>query len=249
MQKFVSFQKKIVIDINCDLAEGGNEDAEIMPHISSCNIACGGHFGNRATIEEAVRLAKKHQVKVGAHPSYPDRENFGRQKMKMQSQNLQDSLLKQIQLVIDSCDKNDVDFHHIKAHGALYNAMENDTDLCELFFDVLQKIDRKVVVFISPKSKLKHYKSPEIIYWIEGFGDRTYQADLSLTKRSESDALLTNPKAVFKQILNQKEGFVRSQNNDKIEQKFDTICLHSDTPNALGILRFVIQNLEVSTNK
>lgn len=233
-----------MIDINCDLAEGRSEDAEIMPHISSCNIACGGHFGNRTTVEEAVILAKKHQVKVGAHPSYPDRKNFGREKMEMDPQKLQDSLLKQIKLVTDSCDKNNVNFHHIKAHGALYNAMENDTDLCELFFDVLRKIGRKVIVFISPKSKLRHYKSPDIIYWIEGFGDRTYQADLSLTKRSEKNALLTKPEAVFKQILNQKESFVRSQNNEKIEQKFDTICLHSDTPNAQDILMFVVRNLE-----
>ena len=194
-----------MIDINCDLAEGGNQDADIMPHISSCNIACGGHFGNMSTVEKAVQLAKKNKVKIGAHPSYPDFENFGRQKINISSQKLKDSLKEQIQLVINSCNKNKVNLHHIKAHGALYNAMENDDKLCQIFFEVLQEIDQKLIVFVSPKSKLEFIESPLIKYWIEGFGDRTYQVMISsLTSRSENDALLTKPEDVLNQILVQK---------------------------------------------
>lgn len=235
-----------MIDINCDLAEGGNQDADIMPHISSCNIACGGHFGNMSTVEKAVQLAKKNKVKIGAHPSYPDFENFGRQKINISSQKLKDSLKEQIQLVINSCNKNKVNLHHIKAHGALYNAMENDDKLCQIFFEVLQEIDQKLIVFVSPKSKLRVYKSSLIKYWIEGFGDRTYQDDLSLTSRSENDALLTKPEDVLNQILVQKRAYIVTQNNRKITHKFDTICLHSDTPNAFEIIKYISSNLETN---
>lgn len=238
--------KKIVIDINCDLAEGGNQDAEIMPHISSCNIACGGHFGNMSTVEKAVQFAKKNKVKIGAHPSYPDFKNFGRRKINISSQKLKDSLKEQIQFVINSCQKNNVNFHHIKAHGALYNAMENDEKLCQIFFEVLQEINKKIVVFVSPKSKLRAYKSPLIKYWIEGFGDRTYQDDLSLTLRSENDALLTKPEDVLNQILAQKRACIITQNDLKIAQNFDTICLHSDTPNALEIIKYISSNLKIN---
>ncbi|MGO2102334.1 MAG: 5-oxoprolinase subunit PxpA [Psychroflexus halocasei] len=235
-----------MIDINCDLAEGGNQDADIMPHISSCNIACGGHFGNMSTVEKAVQLAKKNKVKIGAHPSYPDFENFGRQKINISSQKLKDSLREQIQLVQNFCNKSKINLHHIKAHGALYNAMENDEKLCQVFFEVLQEIDQKLIVFVSPKSKLRAYKSSLIKYWIEGFGDRTYQDDLSLTPRSENDALLTKPEDVLNQVLVQKRAYIITQNNRKINQKFDTICLHSDTPNALEIIKYISSNLKIN---
>lgn len=231
------------MDINCDLAEGGKHDAEIMPYISSCNIACGGHFGNFLTVDKAVKLAKKNKVKIGAHPSYPDFKNFGRQKIKISLQKLRTSLINQIEMVLDSCEKNDVKFHHIKAHGALYNAMENDENICQIFFEILQKLNREIVVFVSPKSMLLEYESSHIKYWIEGFGDRTYQDDLSLTSRSEDGALLTNLDDVLEQVLNLKKGFVLTKNNLKIDQNFDTICLHSDTPNALEIIKYLSSNL------
>ncbi|MEX2350146.1 MAG: LamB/YcsF family protein, partial [Flavobacteriaceae bacterium] len=108
------------IDINADLGEGCGFDNRIMPLISSCNIACGGHFGDEDSITEALQLAKKHKVKVGAHPSYPDRENFGRKILKISKEKLKDSLLTQLRLIQSICDKNEIELNHVILHGALY---------------------------------------------------------------------------------------------------------------------------------
>ena len=117
---------KISIDINCDVGEGIDNEAQLMPCISSCNIACNAHAGSVAIIDEVIALAKKHNVKVGAHPSFPDRENFGRKVMQITDEELQESIESQIDLLIERAALQDVKLHHIKPHGALYNLIAKD---------------------------------------------------------------------------------------------------------------------------
>ena len=109
------------IDINADLGEGSPYDAILMPLISSCSIACGGHFGNEKTMRAAVQLAKKHKVKIGAHPSFPDMENFGRKVLPMTANELSESVFHQLNSFLSVCESEEVFVHHIKLHGALYN--------------------------------------------------------------------------------------------------------------------------------
>ena len=118
--------KRQTIDINCDLGEEIGNEAQLMPFLSSCNIACGGHAGNDEIIREVIKLAKEHKVRVGAHPSFPDRKNFGRKEMEISEPDLKNSLIEQIGLVKKECLDNGILMNHIKPHGALYNLCNID---------------------------------------------------------------------------------------------------------------------------
>ncbi|MFN2260943.1 MAG: LamB/YcsF family protein, partial [Psychroflexus sp.] len=150
------------IDLNCDLAEGGDFDAQIMPLISSCNIACGGHFGDFESVLKAVQLAKESNTKIGAHPSYPDFENFGRKSIKMPLTELKSNLHKQINLVQKACDKVGVELHHIKPHGALYNDLKINKNIAEIVFEVAKEREKKLVVFSSPNSEILNFEDENI---------------------------------------------------------------------------------------
>ena len=127
------------IDINCDLGEGIGNDAEIMPYINSCNIACGGHFGDLQTIKETILLAQKYAVKVGAHPSFPDKENFGRKLMTLSDNDLMDSISQQIKLFHQACNETGARMHHVKLHGALYNLAAKDSHIAELVIQAFKQ--------------------------------------------------------------------------------------------------------------
>ena len=135
----------IKIDLNADLGEHPNTDLDeqIMPFISSCNVACGGHIGDESSVRETVLLAKKFGVAVGAHPSYPDRENFGRKIIQIQPQQLADSIIEQISLVKRICLEEGVKLHHIKPHGALYNHAASDAFISKLILSTIKEVLKK----------------------------------------------------------------------------------------------------------
>lgn len=233
-----------VIDLNCDLGEGGLFDSDIMPLISSCNIACGGHAGNEATIAKTVELALAHQVNIGAHPSYPDKENFGRKHFPMDRERLKKSLQKQIEKVRKEVQKQSGLLHHIKPHGALYNELVKDKEKATLITDAIVEIDPSLILFVPPHSIIKTIAGQKLKIWVEGFADRSYEADFSLTPRSQPDAVLTNKKDVFKQVLNMvNKNKISLKNGTTIAQKFDTVCLHSDTENCVELLEYLNKQL------
>ena len=140
----------ITIDINCDLGEGGLYDHKLMPLITSCSIACGGHFGNIDTMNSAVVLAKQHQVKIGAHPSYPDHQNFGRVSFKnLPKQDLKDSLLNQLQTLNDIANFHNYPLTHIKPHGALYNDANVDEPIAKLIIETVQEFNSEIPIFLQ----------------------------------------------------------------------------------------------------
>lgn len=226
------------IDINCDLGEGGRFDADIMPLISSCNIACGGHYGDIKTVTQAVKLAKKNKVNIGAHPSYPDLDNFGRLTLEIPVEDLKQHLHKQIDLVEKACYKNDVQLHHIKPHGALYNDMRKSEVIANLILEVVKERKKDLILFSSPRVEFNSEIFNSIQLWMEGFADRTYQNDLSLVSRTEKGAVLNDPDLISDRVLAmiQKQE-VWSLSGEIVKHKFDTICVHSDTPNAFKILK------------
>lgn len=231
------------IDLNCDLAEGGNSDEGLMPLISSCNIACGGHYGTAETVKTAVQLALQNKVKIGAHPSYPDKPNFGRKTMKIDLVALKESLKEQILLVKKVVEDLGGNLHHIKPHGALYNEIKNDKEKAEVLIELILEVGQELALFVPPKSVVKEIAAKNgIKTFTEGFADRAYKNDLSLVSRTEKDAVLHEKEAVFEQVYTMvKEGKIYSKNGEKIAVNFDTICVHSDTPNSVEILRYLHQ--------
>lgn len=231
--------------LNVDLGEEIKPNLEIekavMPYIDACNIACSGHAGNEITMRESVLLAKKHKVIIGAHPSYPDRHNFGRVSMNISDEKLRISIIHQIYLLQKIAEKEDVRVHHVKMHGALYNDSANDKKLAELVVKAVKAHNSNCILFAPPKSILSdvaNLHNMKVHY--EVFGDRNYNDDLSLMNRSFNKALITNKLDlslhVRSMLYDQK---IISANSKSIEAKMDTICMHSDHDKAIENIKIV----------
>ncbi len=236
---------EIVVDINCDVAEGLGNEAELFPYITSCNIAAGGHAGDPREIRRVVRLALEHQVKIGAHPGYPDKENFGRKPLDMDPLLLGESIRWQVGNVADITKEEGGTLHHVKAHGALYNQLAQDEDLCQVFLEAIAPFGKRLKVYAPYNSTLEEaavaYGYPVVQ---EAFADRVYQADLSLRSRVHDDALLTDKKAVLGQLLPMlQEGVVVTQEGQRVPILAQTYCLHGDTPGAPEILAYLAEKL------
>ena len=143
------------MDINCDLGEGIGRDADLMPYLSSCNIACGGHAGDRETMLSTMRLAKEHDVRIGAHPSFEDRPNFGRKEMYVPPERLRSQLIHQIAELAALARLEDVDIHHVKPHGALYNMAARSSDLAKLIVNVLGFFNEDLVLYVPFGSQME----------------------------------------------------------------------------------------------
>ncbi len=232
------------IDLNADLGEHPNSDLDekIMPYISSCNIACGGHIGDAASVRNTVLLAKKYQVAVGAHPSYPDRENFGRKIIQIQPQQLADSISEQIELVQRICHEENVDLHHIKPHGALYNHAAADSFIAELILSVIKEVAPNVYWMGLANSKAEFVAQKHMHPFIsEGFADRKYEDDGSLRSRTKDGSVLKP-----QQVIDQVEELVinnRVLANDWLNLQVQSICLHGDTAGAVTLAKEIYEHL------
>lgn len=232
------------IDINCDMGEGGVFDAQIMPLISSCNIACGGHAGNLSTIIKTIELAQKYNVRIGAHPSYPDAKNFGRKAFNISNTQLKKTIKEQIERVNQEIKRRGIQLHHIKPHGALYNELKTSTEQSEIIIESIEEINPNLVLFVPPKSAILNMAKNRLKVQIEGFADRRYNSDLSLTSRSAPNAVLDDKHEVFNQVVNMVVNkTIHSTNGNELHQQFNTICVHSDTPNSLEILEYLNHQL------
>ena len=237
-----------MLNINCDLGEGLNNEHIIMPLINSCNIACGGHAGDNGSMIECVEISIKNNVKIGAHPSYPDKINFGRKKIDISPSELSYSIISQIESLEAIADSYGLELNHIKAHGALYNQMIIDAELSNFYLDTIKDFKNKCSLYIPYKSEIEKIalkKGFSIIY--EVFGDRNYNDDLSLVSRNNENALITDPESVVNHIKTIKETeTVKTINGNYKKIKFDTICIHSDTNNSIEILKKINQEFDES---
>ena len=237
-----------MLNINCDLGEGLNNEHIIMPLIDSCNIACGGHAGDNGSMIECVEISIKNNVKIGAHPSYPDKINFGRKKIDISPSELSYSIISQIESLETIADSYGLELNHIKAHGALYNQMIIDAELSNFYLDTIKDFKNKCSLYIPYKSEIEKIalkKGFSIIY--EAFGDRNYNDDLSLVSRNNENALITDPESVVNHIKTIKETeTVKTINGNYKKIKFDTICIHSDTNNSIEILKKINQEFDES---
>ena len=245
------------IDINCDVGEinqlytNGVYD-KLMDHVTSINIACGGHAGNKKLMRSMVQLAKRKNVNIGAHPSYPDKNNFGRKQMNIKNEDLLHSIVNQINKLQIIADKENVQLTHIKPHGALYNEAAKNSDVARLIGKAILKIQPKLdLYFLAEAPMINVLKEMGINIISESFADRAYEKDYSLRSRSLDNALITNPKTAAEQaflmIANEQ---IRTYDGTCIRIKTDTICIHSDTPNAIEIAKHVNNKLkQIKTNE
>ncbi|SKB38378.1 UPF0271 protein [Salegentibacter holothuriorum] len=228
------------IHINCDLGEGGDFDADLMPHISACNIACGGHAGNLDTMQQTIKLAVENNVEIGAHPSYPDKENFGRKPINISAEELQRSIVAQILSLKQLAEAEGVKLTHVKPHGALYNEAAKEEKTAQIIIDSLLEFDQNLALFCPLNSviaKLAKWKIPIVF---EAFADRNYNPDYSLVSRSKPNALISEKEAVFEHLFSMfSEGKITCENGAKISCNATTFCLHSDTPNSVEIINFL----------
>ncbi len=243
-------KKALIIDINCDLGEGhtladGDKDALLMPYISSCNIACGGHAGNLETIEIAIKNALQHQLKVGAHPGYPDQEHFGRNSSGLSASGVVGSLRQQLELFVDVVNKKNASLHHIKLHGALYNDVEQNHELADAVADYFFTDFPDIHIYgLAQGHFQKVCEDKKLSYIPEGFMDRRYQPDGKLTPRTEPHAVITQAEHCLQQaIALAKQQAIASSNGEFITPSVETICLHGDNENALTVARLLSRAL------
>jgi UPF0271 protein len=237
--------KSYEIDINCDVGEGVGNEANLFPLISSCNLSCGAHAGDVETMKKVISLAKVHGIQIGAHPSYPDRENFGRVSMAISIEELKKSLISQIEELEALVTTAGLELHHIKAHGALYNDLSKDRQLAMAFLACIAPYKDTCVLY-APYGSVLSQEASKLGFRIEfeAFGDRNYNQDLSLVSRKEPKALILEPERVLDHVISiVKNGKVTSVNGIIVPINASTICIHGDTPSALQILMYLSHEL------
>ena len=234
------------IDLNADLGEGCGDDAAIMAIVTRCNIACGGHAGDQASMSAALALAQQHDVAAGAHPSYPDRANFGRTQMALRGEALRHVLAEQIGALKDTAESLGLSLGHVKPHGALYNFAANDLESARIIADVTAALIPGGALLGPPGSKLEDAaKAAGLSFLGEAFADRAYERDGSLRSRTLPDALITDEAGCAAQALQiALKRFVTSHDGHPVPMAAQTICLHSDTPGALNAARRVRDELQ-----
>ncbi len=228
------------IDLNCDIGESfglyviGNDD-ELMPLVSSANIACGYHGGDPGTIHRAVRLAQQHDVAIGAHPSYPDLQGFGRRDMQFTPQEVYDIVLYQIGATEAFVRAAGISMHHVKPHGALYNRSARDQEFAEAITNAVYYFDKSLMLYGPAGSALEHAAvSIGLPFCREVFADRTYRSDGSLTLRSDVGAVIRDVRQCVRQVEDiLMTGMVTTLDGSKIPMTADTICLHGDGSHAV----------------
>lgn len=235
-----------IIDINVDMGEGIGNELFIMPYISSCNIACGGHAGNHETMQQVVRLAKQHQVKVGAHPSFPDPKHFGRKPMEMSCLALYTTVKKQIKDLMAVLKEEHLPLHHVKPHGALYNLAAADKKTAQVIVEVMKALQITAKLYVPYGSVMaKVAKENHIPVFYEAFADRNYNTDLSLVPRTEKQAIIEDAEAMFRQVFNiHKNQKVKTISGDWAMIKANTFCVHGDHPNAVNTVSSLVEKLK-----
>jgi 5-oxoprolinase (ATP-hydrolysing) subunit A len=234
------------IDLNCDMGESFGawtmgSDAALMDFVSSVNIACGFHAGDASTIRKTIETAISKGVKIGAHPSFPDLQGFGRREMKMSATEIFDLTLYQISALKGVCEAFGGKLNHVKPHGALYNQAAKDSQISAAIAEAVKKIDRNLILYgLSGSFLISEAEKIGLKTAAEVFADRTYQADGSLTPRTAPNALIDDSKQAIEQVLEMIfSQTVTALSGEKIPLRAETICIHGDGPKALEFAKLI----------
>jgi UPF0271 protein len=229
------------ININCDLGEGMGNDLLIIPHIHSANIACGYHAGDVETMRQTIEACLKHGVLIGAHPSFYDRENFGRSEMQLPADEIYDLVTQQLIIFSEVLNMFEATLHHVKPHGALYNQSAKDPVIAKAIASAAKDFDHNLVLYgLSGSHSIEEAKKIGLKTASEAFADRTYRDDGSLTPRSQHGALIDDVGKLVAQVSEMiNEGMVTTVHGKKIPILAETICVHGDGSNAVEFVRSI----------
>jgi len=239
----------LICDLNCDMGEGIGNDEAIMPFITSANISCGFHAGNGDTIRHTMSLALKQNIHIGAHPSFRDKENFGRKEMHLGHDKLYAIVLEQLIKIDLIAKEKGATLHHVKPHGALYNMAAKDTEVAGTIAQVIKDFNEALVLYgLSNSFLISEAKALGLKTANEVFADRTYQDDGSLTSRSQENALIEDDEQCIRQVLQMVvQGTVTTISGKVIPIVADTICIHGDGKHAVSFAKKIHEALKQPT--
>lgn len=222
------------IDLNADLGEGYANDERLLQVVSSCSIACGGHAGDTDTMRAALQMAKRHEVRAGAHPSYPDRDGFGRRELDIDIEDLRTSLSDQIGVLADLAAGEGTSLSHVKPHGALYHAAARDAALADLIAKATATLAKAPILIGPPNGEMvMAARRHGLSYVPEGFADRAYTVDGGLVPRGEPGAVLETDAARTSQAISlAQSGHAMTPTGSRVVLSVETICVHGDTDGA-----------------
>jgi 5-oxoprolinase (ATP-hydrolysing) subunit A len=233
-----------VIDLNADLGElpdslENGHDAELMRYVTSANVACGGHAGDEQTMRRTLELARESRVAVGAHPSYPDREHFGREAMQIAAAALERSLREQVESLRVIALQVGVRVGHVKPHGALYHAANNDAEVARMLSRVVLSLDSSMIMVVqagSPAADVYRAMGLRVAY--EAFADRRYEDDGTLRNRKLAGAVLDSPEEAARQAASiALDAQITGASGAQLTVRAETLCVHSDTAQSVAIAR------------
>lgn len=239
------------LDLNCDMGESYGawkmgDDLAVLPYVSSANIACGFHGGDPGTMRKTVAAALEHGVAVGAHPSLPDLLGFGRREIRLSPQEAYDCVVVQIGALAAVAASQGGRLHHVKAHGALYNMAARDAALADAICRAMRDVDPGLIVYgLAGSELIRAGQALGLRVAHEVFGDRSYEADGSLTPRSLPGAMIEDAEASLRQVLSMvQRGRVATRQGTEVEVRADTLCLHGDQPGAAQFAKKIRADLE-----
>lgn len=234
------------IDLNCDMGEGLDNDAMLMPYISSANIGCGAHAGDASVMLQTVQLALTHNVTVGAHPGFNDRANFGRKEMQLSSREIYQLIADQVNSLRTIAEGAGAVLRHVKPHGALYNMSARDASVAAVIARSVTDIDPSLILFgLSGSHSITEAEKLGLQTASEVFADRSYQSDGSLTPRSQPGAMIESDAAAAEQVLYMiSHQAVRALTGETVPVTAQTVCLHGDGEHAADFAKLVHHTLQ-----
>ena len=241
------------IKLNCDMGESFGIwkmglDKEIMPFIDMANLACGYHASDALTMNRSVALAKEHNVTIGAHPSYQDLVGFGRRSMLCSLEEIKSIVLYQLGALSAFCKSHGTSISYVKPHGALYNDMMKDENIFKAVLNAISSFDKNIKLMVLSTPNNEANKHTALLYGInlifEVFADRNYNENGTLVSRAQPNAVITDELEVAQRIMTLKEkGYLETVNKEKLFIEVNTICVHSDSANALEFIKLLRQAL------
>ena len=238
------------ININCDLGEKSKHhsnkyDPDLLEIVNSANIACGFHAGDEETMNQVVKISKKNGVSIGAHPSFNDPENFGRERMNLSSNEIKKLLIDQYEILQSIASNHGDKVTHIKPHGALNNMACEDLELSAIIAKVINEIDKDLIYLVPTGSKMEEAaKKLNMKIACEIFADRNYEDDGNLVSRKKSHALITDPEEAKKHVLKMvKTQAINCHSGKQIPCEIDSICIHGDNMSSLETAKSIRKNL------
>jgi len=238
------------ININCDLGEkskhhSNKHDPDLLEIVNSANIACGFHAGDEETMNQVIKISKKNGVSIGAHPSFNDPENFGRERMNLSSNEIKKLLIDQYEILQSIASNHGDKVTHIKPHGALNNMACEDLELSAIIAKVINEIDKDLIYLVPTGSKMEEAaKKLNMKIACEIFADRNYEDDGNLVSRKKSHALITDPEEAKKHVLKMvKTQAINCHSGKQIPCEIDSICIHGDNISSLETAKSIRKNL------